>query len=356
MWKKYQNSQKSAKNLKLAFLGLGLLVFLLVLGKTAGFIASFAKPFNSELSSSKQYTWGGKSSINLGFAQIDPLTQNTKSVAVISYSPKDEKASILHISNLVYSELPKNYGSWRMESVYKLGQEENPKVGAELLKMSLSKLIGLPIDGVMISGSGEDKIEDQISSWDKNPFSIISFISNIKTDLTPIETAKIIWSLRGVRDDKLVSLDFANSSITESKLLPDSSRVLGIDNIRLDSFIRQNLSDSGIIEENLTVAVFNATPHAGLASQASRIVANLGANVVILTTAENTVEKSQLILKAEDQEELFKSITYRRLAEAFAPHCLEKPCQTQDSKVSSSRAQISIVLGEDYFQHWYNKK
>lgn len=354
MWKKYQKSKKAKNNLYLALFALGLIIFLLILGKAVGFLTSFARPFSSELTINKQYNWDGKSSINVGFAQINPKTNHTEKLSIVSYSPKESKATVLHISNLVYTDLPKNYGSWRVESIYKLGQEENPKVGTELLKMSLSKLVGLPIDGIIISQKSDGNLEEKITSWRKNPFTLTSFLTNIKTDLTPLEMTKLIWSLRSVREDKLVSLDFATTSITESKLLPDSSRVLGVDNIRLDSFIRQNLSDDAITDENLTVGIFNATERAGLAAEVSRIVTNLGANVVILTTTQTPQETSRVIIKPEDNE-LLETVTYQRLTQVFGPSCIKKPCQTTDSKVNSSRAQINIVLGEDYFKLWYNK-
>lgn len=340
--------------MSLAFFALGLIIFLLILGKAVGFLTSFAKPFSSELTINKQYNWDGKSSINVGFAQINPESNKTENLSIVSYSPKESKATVLHISNLVYADLPKNYGSWRVESIYKLGQEENPKVGAQLLKMSLSKLVGLPMDGIIISQKTDGNLEDKITSWRKNPFVLTSFLTSIKTDLTPFEMGKLILSLRGVREDKLVSLDFATTSITESKLLPDSSRVLGVDNIRLDSFIRQKLADDSIVEENLTVAIFNATDRAGLAAEVSRLVTNLGANVVITTTAEKKEETSQVIVKLEDKD-LLNSVTYNRLTQIYGPSCIKKPCQTTDSKVNSSRAQINIVLGEDYFKLWYNK-
>lgn len=353
MWKKYQKSEKAKKNLYLALFALGLIIFLLILGKAAGFLGSFAKPFSSELTSTKNYNWDGRSSVNIGFAQIDPVSNATKDISIVSYSPKTSKATILHISNLVYTDLPKNYGSWRVESIYKLGEEEKPKIGGELLKMSLSKLVGLPLDGIIISQKNYGKLEDKISSWRKNPISLSPFLSDIKTDLTPFEMARIILSLRSVREDKLISLDFATTSITESKLLPDSSRVLGVDNIRLDSFIRQNLSDESITDENLTVAIFNATNRAGLAAEVSRVVTNLGANVVIMATAQNPQEKSQVLVKSEDLS-FMDTVTYQRLAQVFAPHCLKNPCKSADSKILSSRAQINIVLGEDYWKLWYN--
>ncbi len=354
MWKKYQKSEKAKKNLYLALFALGLIIFLLILGKAAGFLGSFARPFSSGFTSIKNYNWDGKSSINIGFAQIDPVSNKTKDLSIVSYSPKNLKATVLHISNLVYTDLPKNYGSWRVESIYKLGEEENPKIGGELLKMSLSKLVGLPLDGIIISQKNDGKFEDKISSWRKNPISLSSFLSDIKTDLTPFEMARLILSLRGVREDRLISLDFATSSITESKLLPDSSRVLGVDNIRLDSFIRQNLSDESIIDENLTVAIFNATNRGGLAAEVSRVVTNLGANVVIMATAQNLQSESLVLVKPED-DALLDTVTYQRLAQVFAPHCLKNTCQSTDPKILSSRAQINIVLGEDYWNLWYDK-
>lgn len=357
MWKKYQKDKKVKKNLSLVFFALGLLISLILTAKTFSLFNGFFSSFSQGINSQRNYSWDGKSAVNIAFVQTDVKNaSDTKEVSLISLNPKDEKITILHISNLVYTEVPKNYGAWQIGSIYKLGQEENPKIGANLLKLSLMKLTGLPVDGIIITQNNNQnfRVEDQILGLRKNFLTIVPFISSVKTDLNPFELSKLSLSFSSIRADKVVSLDFEKSNVTESKLLPDSSRVLGVDKIRLDTFIRQNLSDSTISEENLSVAVFNATEQPGLAQEASRIITNLGGNVIITSSTENTQKTSSVLIKDED-DAIKDSQTYKRLNQIFAPNCLKQKCFTEDPRINSSRAQINIVLGEDYFDTWHKR-
>lgn len=261
--------------------------------------------------------------------------------------------TILHISDDVFMELPKGYGNWKVGSIFDLGQEEKPQIGSKLLKLSISKLVGLPIDGLIIQKDlSMSSVEDLVGGWRKNPFNRLTYLRSISTDLTPIELYKFIVSSSSVRPDQITSLNLAQSNITRSQLLPDSSRVLGIDTIKLDTFIRDNISDPTLSEEDLTLAIFNATPHPGLAQQAQRIMTNLGMNVIILANTERVLEKS-LVLSKEDK--LRETVTFKKSAQFFAPSCIKNPCLSNDSKIDSSRAQITIVLGEDFYNLWYRK-
>lgn len=357
MWQKYQKSKKAKQNISLAFFALGILVCLVFFGKSLGFFNSFFNSFSNNNIAPKQYMWDGISAINVAIAQIDPQSNDrTLAVSLLVLNPKEGQVNLLHISNLVYLELPKELGSWQIGNVYKLGQEEQPQNGANLVKLSLQKLTGLPVEGVILT-KDEIKFEDQINQFRKNILTAIPFLSTIQTDFSPSEAVRLIWALSSIRQDKVVSLDFEKSNITESQLLPDSSRVLGVNIVRLDTFIRDNLADSGVSEENLSIGIFNGTNHPGMALEASRIVTNLGGNIIITSTTQNAQSKSYIFIKSDQKnvQNLTNSQTYKRLSQTFAPECLKKQCQNYDPRVSSSRAQINIILGEDYFDHWYKR-
>jgi len=345
VWKKYQKQNKQSRQIKLAFLALGFLLLLLLVAKLFSVFSSLFQPFNSAIDSSKKYSWDGSSSINV-------LIYGPR-ISLINLHPQNKNMTILHISDDVFMELPKGYGSWKVGSIYDLGQEEKPQIGSNLLKLSISKLVGLPIDGLIIQKDlSQPSVEDLVGGWRKNPFNRLTFLRSISTDLTPIELYKFIKSSSSVRPDQITSLNLAQSNITRSQLLPDSSRVLGVDTIKLDTFIRDNISDPTLSEEDLTLAIFNATPHPGLAQQAQRIMTNLGMNVIILANTEKVLEKS-LVLSKEDK--LRETVTFKKSAQFFAPSCIKKTCISNDSKIDSSRAQITIVLGEDFYNLWYSK-
>jgi len=321
---------------RLALLALGFLIGLLILGKLISVLAALQKPLSSDILTHKKYTWDSHTSIN--------LVVKSKTISVVNYDPVNKKIIILSIPDDAYFSLPHDLGSWRVSSIYDLGQEENPPQGAQLLKDSLSQLLGLPIDGyVMVSGSDQDKPVNQLISSLKNPFAVIGFVHQIKTDLTPLEAFNLFKAMAGTRADKITMLDTKDSAITQSELLPDSSRVLGIDNVQMDLFIRDKMSDMQIGQEGKSIAIFNATSHPGLAAMASREITNMGGNVIFTASTDNLLQQS--LVTSSD-----KSTTWERLSQVFAPQCLNTKCASADPKISSSRAEINVILGEDYYQ------
>ena len=341
-------SSPHSDRLKLLYILLGVLIGLLVLAKALSFYASLSSPLGLKSDSGQEFGYDGRSSVNLVFVSASDLSRTEQSV--VNFSPKDEKIAILNIADLTYAELPKNLGSWKVGSIYKLGQESSPIGGAELLKLSISKLIGLPVDGVVVT-KDKTPAEALIASWHQNRLSVLPFLQSARSDLTALQLGRVLWAMAGVRSDKTTVLDFLSSNVTESKLLPDSTRVLGVNAVKLDLFIRNNLADPNFVLEGKSVAVFNATSHPGLTALVSRTVTNLGASVILTANADTPLVKSQVIV-AKDED--FSSVTARRLIQLYAPDCLKR-CKSSDSRVNDSRARINIVLGEDYYQRWFKQ-
>lgn len=351
---KNTNSPASKKHAtKLAFYAIGALVLLIVLGKLLAFVYSLSQPIASDFQINRNYKLDNKSSQNFLF--VNNSDNPKEQISVISLYPREQKIIVMHISNQIYLNVPKEYGMWRVGSIYSLGQEETPKKGALLLTLSVSKLLGLPIDGVIFTKDNKSqKPEEFITKLHKNPLATYLETRNIRSNLTTFEAVKIFNSFSKIRPDKVNSLDLAKSTITESKLLPDTSRVLGIDSFKLDSFIRDKMADTSMVDEGFSVGVFNATEHTGLAQEASRIVTNMGGNVVITASSDIKQEKTSVVL-SQSSLDAQKSLTRERLAEVFAPNCIKEICLSKDPKISSSRAPINIILGEDFYNYWHKR-
>lgn len=342
MQKRFQSNQRSSNSIKLALSTLALLLVIIILSKTFGFIIFLGHPLNFD--TNRQYSWDGRSSLNLAV-----LTQNPQKsdLAILSLNPKTQRAVVFNIPEQTYLEVPKSFGWWQMGSVYKLGQE-NSTNGGFLIKLAASKLLGLPIDGVIIIKNTQASGQF-LQTLHKNPLSVLALFQDIQSDLTLPELIKVVTKFSSVRNDKFSSIDLYSSDITQSKLLPDSSRVLGVDEVKLDLYIRDKMADSHFLDEGKTVAIYNSTKHSGLAQEAARMVTNMGGNVIVVTNSDNQVEDSVVILQQKMGE------TPARLTQIFAPQCLHQKCETQDQKVLNSRAQISIVLGEDYYKLWHER-
>lgn len=342
--------------IKLAFLALAALIGLIVLSRAVVSVASLNKPITPNLTE-KKYVLDDTSVINVVFSSKQP--GEGSDISVVSYHPNEKKAVVLHISEQTYLELPKGFGSWPIGSVYRLGEEDS-NTGANLLKMTISKLIGLPIDGVVLFNSKNFKTpEELIAFWRKNPLSPFFETKNVRSDLTTLEAINFFKQLSSIREDKLVSLNLEHSNITESKLLPDSTRVLGVDTIRLDLFVREKMSDESILAEGASVAVFNGTDNPGLTFEVVRTITNMGGNVIMVNNTEEKYEKSTVSFSKDylsENPEITETATSLRLKQLVAPHCLKAVCSNDDINVIRSRAAINIVLGKDYYARWKTRQ
>ncbi len=365
MKKKYKKAKviKKKTGYKLAFWALFLLAGIIVIGKLFVFLASLNEPISNAFGN-KGYRWDLQSPANLVYlysglpktSSLEKGSDQALQVAVISYHPKDKKIMIMHISDQTLVNVPKGYGQWRIGSVYKLGQEEPKPVGGQLLKLAVSNLLGLPIDGIIISKKTNSTTpESLITGWHQNNLASLFFVNSVKTDLTLLEASQIFWQMAKVRSDKVSSLDFAQSSITESKLLPDSTRVLGIDSVKLDLFIRDKMYDENIIAEGLSVAVYNATKHPGLTQDVARTITNMGGNVVMTDTLDKVLGGSIVTYSKDVLVNVSQKLTLKRLQQIYAPRCLKTNCSSNNPVLPQSRAQISILLGEDFYNLWYKR-
>lgn len=351
MGKKESSSKKTQRNLKLAIMALIVLGLLLLFGRVFQFFFEFQKPFYGLNTQKRAVSWDGESVINLIIAQSE--NNDIRALNFVSLNPVDEKMTIVKLPEDIYVDVPKNFGSWKLGSIYKLGQENKPKIGEELVKMSVSKLLALPVDGIIeVKSKTSLDVAEITAQWKKNVLSGFNFLTNVKTDLSLKETTDFVFKAAKVRADNTTDVDFFKTSITQSKLLPDSSRVLGVDAIKLDTFIKQNLLDPTISNEDLSVAVFNGTDHPGLTAEAVRLIGNLGTRVTIISNTDQKFVHSGVYINPADSESTGNSRTYKRVAEIFATDCLKKECTTSDTEVSTSRADVNVVLGEDYYNYW----
>lgn len=354
---KKNNPPKIKKNpavnkIKPAVWALVILIALLLTGKLFTFLASLSHPINPEFSNNKKYSWDGRHSINVVIKKKSPVN-NKPAVSLLHLDPLTESMTVFNLSPDIFIELPEKKGSWALGSIYELGQTENPPKGSVLLKRSIAKLFGLPVDGFISVNENSEKDDSRqlIKNWSTKWTGVLSFLNQAKTDLTLPETIALFSKVSTVRADKLNFVNLSDTNITESKLLPDSSRVLGVDTVRLDLYIRNKIKDPLVSSEEGNIAIFNGTSYPGLASEASRIITNLGGNVVYTGNTDQPVEKS-MIISEYDSQKAKKNTSLERLTQIFAPICLKKRCVSADQKVVNSRAVINIVLGEDFYQAW----
>lgn len=346
--KRSKQPTQTSSNIKLALIVLFFILFLLLVGQLFSFFSSLSKPITPSLLTQHFSTLSNRYSYNIAI--------KAKDIGIINVDPVNKQLTLLSIPDNTYLEVPKGYGWWELNKVYELGQEQTPPIGAELLHLSLQNMIALPLDRLIIVGDKDSHktVAELIQNWRSNPFFAWLGLHSIQTNFTPAEKWQFLFSLNGTRQDKVRMLDLYQTNITDNRLLPDSSRVLGINQINLDLFIRDQLIDQQIFHEGYAIAIYNATDHPGLANDLARTVTNLGGNVIISSNSEKLSDHSYVILQDPDTS-IVHSATFERLSYLVAPQCTATNCTFDDPKISRSRAQILVILGEDYYLANYHK-
>lgn len=351
-WKNHQKSGDIKKNFTFGITVLILLACLILVSKLVSFIQNFNNPYRpdgNELSK-KEFFWDGSSNIN--------LVIQAEQVYLLSFIYPEKSLTLFKIPENTYLNLPFSFGRWPVRSVYSLGQGENPPVGAALLKDTLSLNLGLPVQGYLILPE-EDLFLSLLDKKQGDIFTSLDFFQTVKTDLSFRETVQFLTTLRGIRQDKVNRVDLSSSSLTSFSSLADGSKVLGINQAKLDKFVQDKLADNKIEEEGLTIGIFNTTEHIGLGEKASRVINNLGGRVIFTANLPDKFEKTVVLGK--------RSYTQKRLSEIFAATCVDqercvkivcqtlflgKKCQLEDLAEELSRAEVSVFLGEDYFNRY----
>lgn len=355
-WKTDAKHKKSLKRTKLALLVLGLIILLIVLGKLVAFIANLQQPISKEaFLPQRNYFWDGTSNLN--------LIIKTNTVSLLSFNPLEKSIQIYNLPDSLYLWVPGGYGSWKLSSIYPLGQADPQKLGAKFIKGSLALFFGVPIDGVIVFNGNLAKASPPqvINKFRDGIFAYIKHSSNIQTDLSSYEMFRFVWGVSKVRFDKVQERDLLSLNVLDKSYLPDNSLIYTAEGDRIDS-ISSYFAESNLVTEKASIAIFNATKNPGLAQYGARIISNLGGNVIFAANANNLQDKSAIYISRVSSE-----FTLKRVSQVFASDCSSNlkcaiiicdmskkvspgdGCLSDDPKILDSRANINIVLGNDFY-------
>ncbi|MBI2020242.1 LytR C-terminal domain-containing protein [Candidatus Daviesbacteria bacterium] len=327
-WRQLQSRIKVKKQTKLALIVLGAIILIFLFSQLVNLTKTILSPW-SMVDTTRAYRWDDQFNLNLLIKE--------EHLSVISFNPIEKKVVKIIIPDETYIDLPLDLGKWQVRGIQGVG-------GNQILKDSISSFLGIPLDG-LIQFEG-----DLIAISRRNPLGVLMSLSKIKTDLTPLELIKFQMALSSVRYDKIEALDLADLNVLESEKLADGTEVFVSDPFRLDSIL-SDFADQTIVTEHKTIAVFNATSYPQLAQKGTRMIANLGGNVTQIANATAMSEKSLVL--GEPSE------TLTRLGQIFDSSCEKKnecdKLSTQSLGLESSRAQINVILGQDFYQRFGNK-
>lgn len=315
-WARAQKKRKEAKRWRLVktiFLLIGLV---LILGIGYRIWGSFSA-----------CVWDSKSRLTLAL--------NTEPLLIVSFAPSEKSLTFLSFPGKTYIEAIHGYGFYKTESLWQLGELENN--GGEILMGSFQEYLGVPVDA-FVSQPGLEIETDRIKESYLRLLQSL-FLGEGVTNLTRWDLWRLWWGIRKVRFDKINVLDIQETDAVREVILPDGSEALESDPLCLDRLVNRFFSDQRIRNEDLKVGVFNATGYSGLAKRAARLINNLGGQVVEVGDWPQT-EASCLI---KGNRQLAKAFLVKKLSQVF--HCQYKTEEEGESSVD-----ISLILGEDYWQ------
>lgn len=146
--------------------------------------------------------------------------------------------------------------------------------------------------------------------------------ADLYTSLTPLDIVRLWWFTRSVSSHAVI---FSEINLSSNK---DDAYDTAIDKISSKLFL-----DNAISLEKVSLRVVNAAGIQGLGNRLARFLTNMGGNVVIVETADNQRETSEIVYYGK------KTYTLKRLGEI-----LQFPLIDQ---VSPGIADITIILGKD---------
>lgn len=312
-WQREQKQRKKYKSRQIIGFILAIIFFILLAGISWRVYGDF-----------KNSTWDGKNRLN--------LVLNIEPISLVSFDPNSQTINFLTIPDGTYIEVAGDYGPYRIEKIYSLGKLEGR--GIELLADSLETYFGLPVDGWI-----DTREEWQRTSGDKRLLLGLIGLGTKEKSLTNLSRWDLIrlWLMvNRTRGHKIEAVDLGETTVAEEFNLPDGTHAKRIDNQRISRIIGNLFTDYQLRQEDLAIAIMNASGKSGLAAKASQLVANIGGRLVEVGDWPEELEDCQI----KTTSSVRKTYTSQKFANVFG-------CQLQADLEKEGRWDVLIILTKE---------
>ena len=245
-----------------------------------------------------------KSSVYIGLGFIFSLLFLV--IFILQPSTKRIVRFLVPLNTMV--QAPFGFGEYQLGYIYKLGKLEDE--GGRLLMRTVENNFAVSISGFKALGNSK------LTWWDSlrvGGFGAVGSSSKTLIDLLSLQT-------------------FDNSS------LADGTSVFRIKTIYMDELINHELFDEKLLHEEFEIGVINSSEGAGVASNVSRIIRNIGGDVTLVSNSDSS-EVSRIQVKNSD---ILKSYTVEVLSRTFDVSRVEVVENSQ------FRADVVVIIGKDY--------
>ena len=310
-WKKEQKKKKLIRTKRIVrFICLFILLVL------------FLSFFSILLLAKKDAFWNAKSHLN--------IVVNSSPLLVLSINPPKDFYAVF-LDRDLYAEID-GLGYYRLSKVYELG--ELKEEGSQLLRKTIQKELKIPIDAVINTDGAE------IDSSLENSAALKSFLkktfekSAIKAEKGDLKTWDFVSFYFSGLADKLVLIKL---EAYKKEQLPDGREVEIIDEMKLLKF-KNYFLDEEIVDDGLSIAVWNSTKEAGLGKQTAEILTSMGLRVVDVSSTDLKIKNKNCLLRAN--ADVGKTHSFKRTKLVFG-------CDSEEKIDEEIRADMVLIIGDD---------
>lgn len=275
--------------------------------------------------------WDGKNQLNL-------VIQADK-VYLYSYHPQDEIINILILPNDIYIPVIRDFGEYPIGKIILLGQQESLN-GGDLLRLSVQNLLAIPVDGYIFVPGGEANISD-LENGKLLKLAGYLIKNKMKTNLTLWDIYRFLKQSASLPQGAIKKTDFSTSELFSLSELPDGSKVIKPNYLKIDQLSVRLFSDPEILKEGLAISILNGSEKYGLANDIGRFIRNLGGRLI--NTGDTKDYKDTTVIYFKD-EQIKKSYTVRKLVKTFNINSLQEKNQNEDIVIELGKNFIDLNL------------
>jgi len=281
--------------------------------------------------------WDGEHNFNLVYGTVkDGAGGGLVSLALVAFDPLEGEVVTVFIPDNIMISVPGGYGDYRAEAVFNLDQLEGK--GGQLLRKSVSGYFAVPIDGWVIG-----KPLDSQGNLAEICWSLAK--GQGRSSMGWLERIRLWRKVALTKGLNYKVLNIAESGAVEVKELADGSRVLETDLRQLDDWLDDYLADAAIRGGGIEVAVLNSTDYTGMAGRVSRLMTNVGFEVVMMGAYDEKDKPGYCLIKADPA--LRDSYALKKLKEMFG-------CELSLADTRQFRAELAVIVGEQFAREIYS--
>ena len=165
-----------------------------------------------------------------------------------------------------------------------------------------------------------------------------------ETNLTWRDLLRVFSNLGKLKFNQTNLVNIEETVLFKEEKLVDGSEVSRLETLQIDDFSQRYFTDKSFLTNGLKISVFNATNYPGLSKSVSRLIRNIGGEIVSSKDANQASEDSVLYYADQEQK---KDYSFKKICEIFK---IEKVLF--DSQIEGD---MKVVLGRDFLKRFYLK-